>query len=678
MADILDQFKKIFFEEGFELLDSMEGILLRFDHAAIEAEDLNILFRVAHSLKGNASTFNFQDIAAFTHELESGLEPVRQGQRILTRTGVDILLNAVDLLRTYMTCAQAGQPVPVEDSNREGVLTARFRAALSGAPEGASADRPAAVPLPSVPGALPGARISFKAPEDAFRRGLNLERLFRDVARLGPLALELDGSRIPPFETLDPETCHLAWNLELRGPVTRLAIEEAFEFVLEGDNLVIEPLAPPPPSSPPVTPEPEFRPPPDPAAHPASAGAETTPERRAPPRAEATTLRVNTEKIDQLLDLVGELVITQAMLTQSSLQMDPTHSFGRFHEALQQLDRQTRDLQERVMGIRMVPVDMVFSRFPRLVRDLCKQLDKEVDLHLEGTSTELDKSFIEMLVDPLTHLVRNGLDHGIESRAERLASGKPIQASLVLRAFSRGGYIYIEVQDDGKGLDRDRILAKAQERGLVAAGASLTKDEIHQLIFEPGFSTAAVVSGLSGRGVGMDVVRQNIRNLGGRVEVESEPGLGSKFRLIMPLTLAILDGLIVRLGEETYIFPLASVLESFRPKPGDIQSFKGAREVINLRGEYIPVLRLPELLETGTDAGNDRPLLVVVEAENRRAALVVDDLIGQSQVVIKSLETNFRRVEGLSGATILGDGKVALILDVPGLMRLAALAGAGV
>jgi two-component system chemotaxis sensor kinase CheA len=402
------------------------------------------------------------------------------------------------------------------------------------------------------------------------------------------------------------------------------------------------------------------------------------PERRAVPRSEAATLRVSTEKIDQLLDLVGELVITQAMLTQSSLLMDPNHTFTRFHEALQQLDRQTRDLQEQVMGIRMVPVDMVFSRFPRLVRDLSKQMDKEVELHLEGQATELDKSFIEMLVDPLTHLVRNSLDHGIEARPQRLAAGKSPHAHLTLRAFSRGGFIFIEVQDDGKGLDRERILTKAIERGLVSPGASLTPDEIHQLIFEPGFSTASVVSDLSGRGVGMDVVRQNIRNLGGRVEVESQPGVGSTIRLILPLTLAILDGLIVRLGEETYIFPLGSVLESFRPKPGDIQSLKGDREVINLRGEFVPVLRLPELLETGSNSEEGRPLLVVVEAENRRAALVVDDLIGQSQVVIKSLETNFRRVEGLSGATILGDGKVALILDVPGLMRLAAQAAAGV
>ncbi len=653
MVDILGQYRKVFFEEATELLDAMEATLLRMDLEHLEREDLHLVFRVAHSLKGNAATFGFPDVASFTHELESGLEPIRQGDSPLTQEGLDLLLQAVDLLRRHLNLAQADQPLPPEEKAREMALAERFRALVAA---GGHAPTEAAAPVVAT-GEWTGARIRFRAPAQTFRRGLNLERLFRDVARLGALQLSLDPAAIPALPDLDPEACHLTWDILLEGSVTREAILEAFEFVDEGDNLHISPLqVVAPPSVPAV------------AAPPAAPAEGGRPEARAP-RSEST-LRVSTEKIDRLLDLVGELVITQAMLAQSSQIMDTQAGLGRFQEAMQLLDRQTRDLQERVMGIRMVPVDMVFSRFPRLVRDLAKQLGKEVDLHLEGQATELDKTFIELLVDPLTHLVRNSLDHGIEPRVDRTAAGKPPLGHILLKAYSKGGHIHIEVQDDGKGLDRDRILQKAIQRGLVSQGVNLSVDEIHQLIFEPGFSTAEVVSDLSGRGVGMDVVRQNIRNLGGRIEVESQPGQGSLFRLILPLTLAILDGLIVQVGGETFVFPLSSVLESFRPKESEIQTLKGDREVINLRGEFVPVLRLPALLETGGNAVS-QPLLVVVETEGRRAALAVDELVGQSQVVIKSLETHYRRVEGLSGATILGDGKVALILDVPGLMRLA-------
>ena len=653
MVDILGQYRKVFFEEAAELLDAMEATLLRMDLEALETEDLHLVFRVAHSLKGNAATFGFPEIAAFTHELESGLEPIRQGRAPLGQAGLDLLLQAVDLLRRHLAQAQEGRALPAAELAREAELAARFRALV----EGGGAPAPVAAEVQD-PGRWTGARIRFRAPAQSFRRGLNLERMFRDLGRLGVLELRLLADQVPPLAALDPEACHLAWELQLTGPVTREAILEVFEFADEGDNVEVVPLAPPAP----------------PAEVPKADAARAE---RAPAAVRSEgTLRVSTEKIDRLLDLVGELVITQAMLAQSSQILDTQAGLGRFQEAMQLLDRQTRDLQERVMGIRMVPVDMVFSRFPRLVRDLSKQLGKAVDLVLEGQATELDKTFIELLVDPLTHLVRNSLDHGLEGREAREAAGKPPVGQLTLRAYSKGGHIHIEVQDDGRGLDRERILAKAVERGLVAPGAALGPEEIHQLIFEPGFSTADTVSDLSGRGVGMDVVRQNIRNLGGRIEVETQPGRGSLFRLVLPLTLAILDGLIVQVGGETFVFPLASVLESFRPRAGEIQTLKGDREVISLRGEFVPVLRLPRLLDTG-EGGAALPLLVVVEAEGRRAALAVDELVGQSQVVIKSLETHYRRVEGLAGATILGDGRVALILDVPGLMRLASAIPAG-
>jgi len=366
-------------------------------------------------------------------------------------------------------------------------------------------------------------------------------------------------------------------------------------------------------------------------------------------------------------------VITQAMLAQASQQSNTSQGEEQLSVALLQLDRQTRELQERVMGIRMVPVEMVFSRFPRMVHELGKQLGKDVELVMEGQATELDKTFIEMLVDPLTHLVRNAVDHGMETKAERQQSGKAAMGTIALRASSRGGHIHIEVRDDGKGLNRDRIYQKALDRGLLAPGSRPADDELNLLIFEPGFSTVEQVSDLSGRGVGMDVVRQNVRALGGRIEVESEPGKGTLIRLVLPLTLAILDGLTVRVGAETYVFPLASVLESFQRQAGDVQTVKGDREVISLRGEFIPVVRLQNLLAVGGNPdASERALLVLVESEGRRAAMAVDELLGQQQVVIKSLETHYKRVDGISGATILGDGRVALILDVPGLMRLEA------
>jgi two-component system chemotaxis sensor kinase CheA len=325
------------------------------------------------------------------------------------------------------------------------------------------------------------------------------------------------------------------------------------------------------------------------------------------------------------------------------------------------------------MGIRMVPVEMVFSRFPRMVHELGKQLGKDVELVMEGQATELDKTFIEMLVDPLTHLVRNAVDHGMETKEERLQSRKPVMGTIALRAASRGGHIQIEVVDDGKGLNRDRIYQKALDRGLIAPGSRPSDEELNLLIFEPGFSTVEQVSDVSGRGVGMDVVRQNVRALGGHIEVESQPGRGTLIRLVLPLTLAILDGLTVRVGHETYVFPLASVLESFQRQADDVQTVKGDREVINLRGEFIPVVRLQRLLALGSEPDVSlRTLLVLVESEGRRAAMAVDELLGQQQVVIKSLETHYKRVEGISGATILGDGHVALILDVPGLLRLEA------
>jgi len=695
MSDPMAQFRDAFFEEATELADGMEATLLAMDLAAVEVDDLHTLFRAAHSIKGNSATFGFPVVAAFTHQLESTLEPIRQGNRPLTPDLRELLLQGVDLIRSHLHHARRGESLPIKEQQAQTALIAKLQE------EGGTPLAP--VPVSEAPAkgvAMKGGRgfaIRFEAPLDAFRRGVNLERLFRDLGKLGKLQTWLDLSHLPHFEQLDPEDCHLAWDLRLETDRPQADVDEIFEFVAEGDNLRIQPLLPESavPSLGEILQTEAGVSPADirealsqqkrlgellvdmGKVQPEVVTKALDQQQKKKNQAEASTVRVATEKIDRLVNLVGELVITQAMLAQASAQSHTLQGEEQMSAALLQLDRQTRELQERVMGIRMVPVEMVFSRFPRMVHELGKQLGKDVELVMEGQATELDKTFIEMLVDPLTHLVRNAVDHGLETKAERQQTGKPAMGTIALRASSRGGHIHIEVKDDGKGLNRDRIYQKALDHGLVAPGTRPSDEELNLLIFEPGFSTVEQVSDLSGRGVGMDVVRQNVRSLGGRIEVESQPGKGTLIRLVLPLTLAILDGLTVRVADETFVFPLASVLESFQRQGEDVQTVKGDREVISLRGEFIPVVRLQKLLAlSSTSDAVERTLLVLVESEGRRAAMAVDELLGQQQVVIKSLETHYRRVEGISGATILGDGRVALILDVPGLMRLEAGAAA--
>ncbi len=691
MSDAMAQFRDAFFEEATELADGMEATLLSMDLAAVEVEDLHTLFRAAHSIKGNAATFGFPEVAAFTHKLESTLEPVRQGNRPMTSELREMLLQGVDLIRSHLHQARRGESLSPREQQAQAELITRLQA-----------DAGAPLPAPSTPAAPArdqamkggtGFSIRFEAPLDAFRRGVNLERLFRDLAKLGHLQTWTDLTRIPASNELDPEDCHLAWDVRLETSHPQADVDDIFEFVADGDNLRIQPL-PPLGAVPNLGDILQVEAGVSPAdirealsqqkrlgellvdmgkVKPEVVNKALDQQTKKRNQAEASTVRVATEKIDRLVNLVGELVITQAMLAQASQLSNTMQGEEQMSAALLQLDRQTRELQERVMGIRMVPVEMVFSRFPRMVHELGKQLGKDVELIMEGQATELDKTFIEMLVDPLTHLVRNAVDHGMETKEERQKSGKPSMGSIALRASSRGGHIHIEVKDDGKGLNRDRIYQKALDRGLLQPGSRPSDEELNLLIFEPGFSTVEQVSDLSGRGVGMDVVRQNVRSLGGRIEVESEPGRGTLIRLVLPLTMAILDGLTVRVGEEIYVFPLASVLESFQRQVADVQTVKGDREVISLRGEFIPVVRLLTLLGLGPNPdASERTLLVLVESEGRRAAMAVDELLGQQQVVIKSLETHYKRVEGVSGATILGDGRVALILDVPGLMRLEA------
>jgi two-component system chemotaxis sensor kinase CheA len=510
------------------------------------------------------------------------------------------------------------------------------------------------------------------------RSGNDPLRLLRELATLGRLEVACDTDALPALADLVPEDSYLSWDLHLDAAVPRSAIDEIFDWVEDDCDLAVMPLpaavaggisearvsaAPEPVARAPEAPAPA--PPPKAESAPPPAASKSAPSG-------GGSIRVDTQKIDQLINMVGELVITQSMLGLLGADFD-LGKLDRLREGLAQLERHTRELQEGVMRIRMLPIGFSFNRFPRLVHDLGASLGKRVELRISGESTEVDKTVIEKIGDPLVHLVRNSLDHGIESPAERLAAGKPEVGVIELKAAHRAGNVVIEIRDDGRGLDRDRILRKAVERGQVPPGAALGDAQVWELIFLPGFSTAELVSDVSGRGVGMDVVRRNINELGGCVEIESTRGRGSAITIRLPLTLAILDGQTVKVGDETYVVPLTSIVESIQVRRDMVNLVAGRGETFRLRGEYLPVIRLHETLgvpDPRVTALTDG-LLVVVEGDGRRCGLLVDDLIGQQQVVIKSLESNYRRVDGIAGATIMGDGSVALILDVPGLIRLA-------
>jgi len=692
----LTQFHGTFFEESFEALDSMEAALLKLDVGAPEPELINTIFRVAHSIKGGGATFGFTDIASFTHSLETLLDELRSGTMPVTIAVSDLLLKSVDVMRAMLRAVQAKQPIDAQRvsdlqfdlevaiANKNAPATAAATPAIGAAPLASTA---AHDPVPA--GSRPADwRIHFHPYRALLARGNDPLRMLRELAELGELSARVDAQMLPPLADISPQDCYLAWSLELPGEVPQEAIEQVFEWA-EGDcDLTLErvPAAPAPPmqAEAPQAVRAAAGEAPGPAPLPSSSG--QVPESpREPARSPAAaalalgdsgSIRVSVEKIDELMNTVGELVITQAMLSQLGGHFDGPDA-EKLRAGLAQLERNMRELQETVMRVRMLPISFVFSRFPRMVRDLAQRLGKQIELKLTGEQTELDKTVLEKIGDPLVHLVRNCLDHGIESPAARIAAGKSAAGTVHLDACHRGGNIAVEVSDDGAGLDRERILAKARARGLVGQSDTLTDTEIQELIFLPGFSTADKTTDLSGRGVGMDVVRRNVKELGGKIEVRSEPGRGSRFTITLPLTLAIVDGQSVAVGSETYIVPLISIVESMQLKASGVTRLSGHSEVLSFRGDYLPIVRLHELfgVEPRSRALHEG-LVVVAEGEGRRIGLFVDDLLGQQQVVIKSLEANYGHIEGVSGATILGDGSVALILDVPGLIRAASMRAA--
>lgn len=650
MSMDLQRFHATFFEESREGLDAMEAGLLALESGQQDPEIINSVFRAAHSIKGGAGTFGFDAIAALTHVLETLLDELRAGKRALEATAVDAMLSSVDVLRALLREAEHGQPA---DPQAVAAIKARLEAVLSG--QAAPAAPVAAAKVDDTPEAW---QIGFVPSPSLFMSGNDPLRIIRELEHLGSLQVAARLDRLPGFDQLDPLEAHLAWDLGLVGKVPRSKIEDTFAWVVDDCELDIRPAAPPSlATSAPAAP----------AAAPAAAAA--TPTAAAPAAAahEAeTSIRVAVEKVDALINLVGELVITQAMLKQVSHALDPVHAEQLF-AGLDLLERNTRDLQEAVIGVRMLPVDAVFRRFPRLVRDLSSRLGKHVRLRTIGEGTELDKGLIEKIADPLVHLVRNSIDHGLEMPDVRRDAGKDETGTITLAASHQGGHIVIEVSDDGRGLNRDKILSKALERGL-SVPDNPTDAQVWDLIFQPGFSTADAVTDLSGRGVGMDVVRRNIQALGGEVQLESKAGNGTRVLIRLPLTLAILDGMTVAVAGETVILPLAYVLEALQPQPEDVRTMAGEGRVLRVRGEYLPILSLSEYYGFGGRTKDDS-LVVVVEGDGQKIALEVDELVGQQQVVVKNIENNYRRISGVSGATILGDGRVSLIVDIGGLVR---------
>jgi two-component system chemotaxis sensor kinase CheA len=719
----LTQFHEAFFEESFEALDSMEAALLKLDIGAPDKELINTIFRVAHSIKGGSATFGFSDIASFTHSLETLLDELRSGSMQVTLAMSDLLLKSVDVMRAMLRAVQAKQPIDaqrVSDLQFDLELMIAQKAAVpaavsapavarasaaaapqaSASPQAHGAAAPSTEPVApepakSAPASVAAKRwqISFRPYRELFARGNDPLRMMRELAELGELVVNVDAAALPPLSELDPSECHLAWTLELSGEVSAEAIRQVFEWA-EGDcELMIAEVSAADDAASAVVGSAagmiddnlaadailSAAPAPALAAKSELATRSDAPKTDAKAEGQVTTIgdsgsiRVSVEKIDELMNTVGELVITQAMLSQLGTQIEGTTA-EKLRAGLAQLERNMRELQESVMRVRMLPISFVFSRFPRMVRDLAQRLGKQIELKLTGEQTELDKTVLEKIGDPLVHLVRNSIDHGIESPEVRSNAGKPAFGTVHLDACHRGGNIAVEVNDDGAGLDKDRILAKARSQGLVGPNDQLTDEQIHELIFLPGFSTAEKTTDVSGRGVGMDVVRRNVKELGGKIELRTERGKGSRFVITLPLTLAIVDGQSVAVGSETYIVPLISIVESMQLKSSNVSRLSGRGEVFSFRGAYLPIIRLHDLYGVEPRArALHEGLVVVAEGEGRRVGLFVDDLLGQQQVVIKSLEANYGHVEGVSGATILGDGSVALILDVPGIIRAASL-----
>jgi len=683
MTTDLSQFHDAFFEESLEAVDDMETGLLNLDIENLDPESINTIFRAAHSIKGCSATFGFQDISEFVHVMETVLDEMRDDNLKPDQTTVDLLLKALDILRDMLTSTRSEQDidkniVSVVHKQLTEILKQDSKSTNSSNSFDSGSESSAAHPDNIW-------KIVFTPHMDIMKTGNDPLRMFSVLSDFGELNVTADTSSLVDFRVIEPEDCYLSWTITLAGEVSKDQIEETFEWVADDCDLSITLLqngttsansadnnnlsavtnsvsSMLPEHKPGKKPDPKHRDPEMPVSPAAGSS-------------DSASIRVGTNKVDEIINMVGELVITQSMLEQLGIDIeegnaDASH-FEKLRSGLVQLKRNTRELQESVMRIRMLPISYIFNRVPRIVHDLSKKLKKEVNIDMSGESTELDKTVLEKIGDPMVHLIRNSLDHGIESPEVRKANGKPEIGTITLNAYHKGGNIIVEIKDDGAGLNKNKIVKKAMDRGIIDSEENITDEQVCELIFHPGLSTADTISDVSGRGVGMDVVKKNIKALGGNIDVQFTEGKGTSFTIRLPLTLAILDGQLVRVGTETYIIPLVSIIESLQIKPENVSLVAGQASVYRLRDEYIPFLKLSDLFGVQTEYSElDRRLMVIVEGEGKHAGLVIDELLAQQQVVIKSLETNFRRVDGLSGATILGDGTVALIVDIAELISL--------
>jgi two-component system, chemotaxis family, sensor kinase CheA len=733
MSDDFAQFQEAFFEEAAEHLATVEEGLLALEQHPDDLDLLGKIFRSAHSIKGTSGMFGFNAVAQFTHKMETLLDRLRNGQSRVTPQIADLLLQATDCLKTMIDAAKTGSPADEEMAQR---LTAELAAASNlkveakAKVEGGLSDSSLTSALTST------FLIAWTPPAWLFQRGLDPLQTIKELESLGTLSeVQVDVSKLPDLVAMDPETCYLSWTMKLETAKGRQVIEAVFEFVREESVLVIEEREalsvkreasdetekrgetsssetkyasgftndasretsvadgePKPLGEILVETGVVSRETLDHALAQQKRVGEILIEQHAVTpqqieqalqkqkqqdsvaqlkKTDTASIRVDTEKIDKLINLVGELVITQSMLSDLGSRFE-MRQMPVLLERMAQLERNTREIQERVMGIRMLPIGTAFSRFPRLVRDLSAKAGKKIQLVLSGEETELDKTVIEAIGDPLTHLVRNSADHGLEPPEERLDNNKPELGTIRLNAFHEGGNICITVEDDGRGLNREKILAKAVKQGLIAENEKVPDDQIWPLIFKPGFSTAEKVTDVSGRGVGMDVVKRNIEGLGGTVTIKTALGKGSTFTLRLPLTLAIIEGMTVRVGTETYIVPLLSIVESIQPKTDAIKTVVGKGELINVRGTYLSIVRLYEVFSLQPEHTEPaKAILLILETEGEQVAVMVDEILGQQQVVIKSMEDNFRKIDGVAGAMILSDGTVGFILDVRGVVEIA-------
>jgi len=645
----MDNLTQLFYDEAYEMVAGMEQLLLSLEAQTPDPEVVNALFRYAHSFKGNSAAMGFTQLSRFTHGLESALEVLRREQRPLTPQMTSLLLQAVDLIRALLertrTEGDAGDPACDQ-------LLNQLKAAL-GSDESDGADRSDGSDQGvSGEGASRRYRVRYQpAPTlSAEHDPLSLLRELEEYAQIVEARFQ---HQIPTLAELKPDSCYGEWELLVETAYEPAILRAVLELSAEGTTVQIDPS-----DESDLSDWSDRSDRSDRAVPPAPTIAASLPT-----RTETQSIRVATEKVDALFNLVSEIVIAQSMLSSAQ----SATSDERLRYAITQMERHIRELHERVMAIRLLPISYLFNRFPRMVRDTAAQLGKQVNLVIEGEETELDRTLLESLSDPLTHLVRNAIDHGIEPPAERRARGKPETGTLTLSAYQAEGRIYIEVRDDGRGIDTERVRQKAIQLGWLREDDQPSPETLYEFLFRPGFSTAQQVSDLSGRGVGMDVVKRNVESLGGTISVQSEPGKGSRFILKVPLTLAIMDGLGLRVGDEHYIVPLTTVVEAFRLDNLGANALFGQAEVVNVRGRFVPLMRLRQFV--GLPNQRQEQLVLVLEQEGQQLALAIDSIVGQQQVVLKSLEENFTRVPGFAGATILGDGRVALILDVAYLIQ---------